>query len=253
MKLYNLLQDSIIKSEPLIHPHLETPPRGSVEDRVAIYANGFYLRLEEVLGNDYPSLAWALGEDVFSELCRSYINTYPSTSYSLNFFGQHLQTYLKETEPYQKNAYLAEIAAYEWAESIAVIASDKVLLTAEDLQALPVAKWPETVFYLHPSSSLLSLDWNSLDIIEAFRSSNSIPKAKKLKVPQHTLIWRRQVDIRYCKLNPVEFTLINAIQSGANFLEICEHLSHKMPEDKVPTFLVQELYAWLEEQVFIKE
>ena len=45
--IYTLLQNSILSQKPLIESYLQSPPRGSIADRVAIYTNGFYSRLEE--------------------------------------------------------------------------------------------------------------------------------------------------------------------------------------------------------------
>src|SRR4051794_29474048 len=123
-KLNVLLQQSILTSEPLINPHLVLPPKGSLEDRVAIYANGFYARIAEALQSDYTTLASILGQNQFFKMCAHYIDSYPSYTYSLNFIGKDLPYFLKKTRPYLKKPYLAEIALFEWAESLAVIASD---------------------------------------------------------------------------------------------------------------------------------
>jgi hypothetical protein len=256
VKLYNLhtlLQNTILTSEPLIHPHLASPPKGTIEDRVAIYADGFYLRLEETLHSDYEILASILGGNKFTKMCIQYIDCYPSQSYTLNFFGQHLEAFLKKTQPYNKKPYLSEIASFEWAQSQSITTNDTDLLSVNDLQSVPVNEWPENRFYLHPSSTILTMHWNSLELIEAVRKNNPIPFAKKLKAPQHVLVWRRQRETRYCKLKYLDYILMKAILSKATFLEICEQLSQKMPEEKVPTYLVKELHAWLQEQLLTKD
>jgi hypothetical protein len=248
--LYTLLQNSILTSEPLINPYLHAPPKGSVADRVAIYANGFYGRLEEALMSDYITLASVMGEDKFSNLCRNYIDAYPSCNDSLNFFGQNLSQFLIETVPYNKKPYLAEIAAFEWAEYQSMVAHDTDLLLASDLHSLPVSEWPEIKFYLHPSCKILTLNWNSLSLIKASRGNNSLPKPKKLKAPQHVLVWRRQLEVRYRKLERLELIMLSAIKRQVSFMELCELLSHEMPEDEVASYIVKELSAWLQEQLF---
>lgn len=45
--------------------------------------------------------------------------------------------------------------------------------------------------------------------------------------------------------------MLNAIKQEASFIEICELLSHEMPEGKVADYLVNELHAWLQEQLFV--
>ncbi|HBD7060334.1 TPA: putative DNA-binding domain-containing protein [Legionella pneumophila] len=249
--LQTLLQNSILTSEPLIHPHLQAPPKGSVSDRVAIYADGFYGRLEEVLANDYEVLASVVGKDKFSELCRAYINKYPSCSDSLNFFGQNLSQFLTETLPYNKKTYIAEIAAFEWAEYQSVVSGDKDLLTESDLHALPVDQWPELKFELHPSCQILTFYWNSLSLIEALRRNKSAPKPKLLKRPQAVLVWRHQLEIRYTQLNSLELTMLHAIKRQESFIEICEVLRKEVADEEVATYIVKELHTWLKAKLFV--
>jgi hypothetical protein len=249
--LYTLLQNTILTSNPLINTYLDSPPRGTIADRVAIYAEGFYSRLEDALTNDYRSLATIMGPEGFSFLCRSYIEAYPSCSYSLNFFGQHLSQFLTETPSYKNTPYLAEIALFEWAEYISFVASDANLLSASYLQSLSVNEWPKLQFYFHPSCKILKLNWNSLDLIQTSRNNITITKPTVLKVPQSVMIWRRQRDVRYRKLDDLEESMLSAINQGASFMEICESLSNKMPEEDVAIYLVKELHAWLQEEVFV--
>lgn len=250
--LHTLLQNSILTSEPLIHSYLQDPPKGSIADRVAIYADGFYGRLEEALISDYSTLAALMGDAGFSKMARIYLDTYPSYSYSLNYLGQNLSKFLSETEPYNKKPYLAEIALFEWAEYQSIIASDGKVLSASDLHSLPVTDWPDLKFYIHPSAQILTMHWNTISIIKASRKNNSKIPPKKLKVQQEVLVWRRQLEVRYCKLDPLELTMLHAIKQQSSFIEICDMLSHKMPEADVADYLVKELYAWLNEELFVQ-
>lgn len=249
--LHSLLQNSMLTLEPLIDPYLNAPPKGSIADRVAIYTDGFYSRLEETLTNDYSTLAAVMGENKFSKMCRNYMEVYPSYSYSLNFFGQNLSLFLTQALPFNKKPYLAEIASFEWAEYQSIIAGDRDLLSASDLHSLPVTQWPEMKFYLHPSCKILPMQWNSLSLIKATRANLFIPSPKKLKAPQSVMVWRRQREVRYRRLDHLELIMLNAINQQASFKEICDYLGNEMPEDKVAPYLVKELYAWLQEQLFV--
>lgn len=250
--IYTLLQNAILNDDPLINLYLMAPPKGTIENRVAIYADGFYSRLEETLLSNYQTLASFMGEDEFSTLSRNYVALYPSYSYSLNFLGQHLSRFLAETPPYHKKPYLAEIASYEWAETIAFTSADASLLNVTELQLLPANQWPDLTFYLHPSCQLLTMYWNSFSLIKASRDNQKhLPKPKKLRVPHSVMVWRRHLQIRYYELDNLELVMLEAIKNNASFIEICEHLVHYMNEEDVPAYLVQKLYVWLHEEVLV--
>lgn len=224
-EIHTLFRDSILTSEPLINPYLDSPPKGSIADRVAIYVDGFYARLEEALMSDYSTLAAIVGEN--------------------------LSQFLTETLPYKKKPHLAEIAEFEWSEYQAIGARDANLLSVFDLQSLPLHQWPEMKFNLHPSCKILIMHRSTLYLIKALRSNKSIPTSTKLKSPQFMLIWRRQLDVLYRKLESPELTMLNAIMQEAPFMDICEILSHQMPEDKVATYAVRELHAWIQQNCLI--
>ncbi|KTC71542.1 hypothetical protein Lbir_1694 [Legionella birminghamensis] len=247
-----LLQDSMLGLEPIIKSQLCQPPRGSIEDRVSIYAHGYYNRLQEALMNDYPVLVKIMGESDFHKMSRKYIDAYPSTHYSLDAFGQHLSLFLCEMTPYRKRPYLSEIAAVEWAQSAAITSPDAPLLCEDDLKKLSPEEWPSLKFYLHPSLQVIGLHWNSLLLIETAGRKRSRPRPEKLKNPQSLLIWRRQLEVCRFKPDHLGLLLINAIQSGAAFLEICDQLSNKMAEKEAAPYLVQNLHFWLNNQLLVK-
>ncbi|MFA5959597.1 MAG: DNA-binding domain-containing protein [Tatlockia sp.] len=252
--LLTLLQDSILSQKPLIEPFLRHPPKGSIADRIAIYSDGFYLRLEEALLSDFQSLSLLMGSEAFSKLVHQYLTAYPSYSYSLNYLGQKLSQFLAETSPYNNTPCLAEIAAYEWAEAEAYTAADGRILHASDLQTLSADQWPALHFHLHPSAHLVPMHWNSFALINALRNQQKrLPTPKKQSRPQLVMVWRRELQVRYYELDPLERIMIKAIQNQASFVEICDQLSHTMKdEEEVAGYLVSKLQVWLQEQLLVQ-
>src|SRR5262245_61237926 len=56
---------------------------GPGDGRLRIYREMYFLRIEDALGADYPSLKRRLGAGRFGTLCRAYIRAHPSTSFTL--------------------------------------------------------------------------------------------------------------------------------------------------------------------------
>ncbi len=90
--------------------HINVPPE-QVEDvisrskalssveRLSIYANAYYARLLECLGEEFPVLKQTLGEETFETFAFAYLQTYPSQSYTLNQLGANFAAFLIETRP----------------------------------------------------------------------------------------------------------------------------------------------------------
>src|SRR5216684_3580309 len=75
----------------------------SAAERLAIYANAYHTRLLECLGEVYPMLKRALGEEAFEGFAFGYLQEFPSRSYTLNELGRHFTRYLQETRPTSDN------------------------------------------------------------------------------------------------------------------------------------------------------
>lgn len=249
-EIYTLLQQTIIKQDSSITPFLQKPPQGSIADRVAIYTNGYYARLEEALLSDFDTLSLLMGEEDFSLLSEGYVKAYPSHGYSLNSLGKHLRQYLSESKAYEKKPYLAEVAAFEWAEAEAFIAAEKPIQTHKDLEQVPPEAWPELRFCLHPSCQIVTFNWNAFALIDALRRGHSV-KAKPLPRPQSVMIWRGPQEVDNYLLNNTELIALQAIQAGANFIGICEQLLADIDETEVANYLVARLYRWLGEGWFV--
>ncbi|HEU4578256.1 MAG TPA: DNA-binding domain-containing protein [Polyangiaceae bacterium] len=70
-----------------------------VRDRVAIYANGYRLRLLECLRGEFSALQRLLGEPLFARFALDYLTAQPSTSYTLHDLGARFPEHLARTRP----------------------------------------------------------------------------------------------------------------------------------------------------------
>jgi Putative DNA-binding domain len=68
-------------------------------ERLAIYSHAYYARLLECLGEEFPVLKHALGEEVFDAFAVGYLEQYPSRSYTLFQLGANFPRFLADTRP----------------------------------------------------------------------------------------------------------------------------------------------------------
>ena len=66
---------------------------GAVE-RLEVYANACFGRLHDVLADDHPALAAALGPPAFHDLVRAYLLLHPPRHFSLRHAGDRLPEFL---------------------------------------------------------------------------------------------------------------------------------------------------------------
>ena len=164
--------------EQVIAPSLA---QSSVE-RLAIYANAYYARLLECLGEEFPILKQTLGDETFDAFAFGYLQTYPSRSYTLGKLGENFARFLDETRPDESEQEAAADESESEAESVALPigwpdflvdlarlewtftqvfdgpgVEREPLLTAEQLQSVDPEKWPSAKLEVVPCFRLIAL------------------------------------------------------------------------------------------------
>ncbi|RMH21804.1 MAG: DUF2063 domain-containing protein [Acidobacteria bacterium] len=78
---------------------IEPSPQLSPAQRLAIYQRGYYLRLLKCMEEQFPALRHALGDELFRDFARQYLEARPPERYTLYDLGRRFPAYLEETRP----------------------------------------------------------------------------------------------------------------------------------------------------------
>lgn len=68
-------------------------------ERLGIYGRAYHARLLECFHAEYPTLRYALGEDLLNRFVLGYLEQYPPQRYTLHRLAEHFPRYLAETRP----------------------------------------------------------------------------------------------------------------------------------------------------------
>jgi len=121
-------QDSSTPESSALDALIAGPPRGSVGERLHIYAGGYPARLEEALHESFPAVAHVLGDGAFHGLVRRYIAAVPLRSYNLNDVGAELPRFLEADELTKDLPFLPDLARLEGHVARAFHAHDRLAL-----------------------------------------------------------------------------------------------------------------------------
>ena len=186
------LQNYVLEESADIHADIAVPPQGDVQGRLNVYRNAYYIRLTEMLEADFPNLQQLVGEEKFKKIAHDYIDAYPSSHFSVRYFGRNfsefLSTYVR-AEPIYK-----ELAAFEWALGIALDAANADVISMNDLQKIPPESWGEMQLITHPSAVIYLFQYNVIEIWQALNAEKPVPQVSYFEEPEHWLIWRKDND-----------------------------------------------------------
>lgn len=221
--------------------------RGDSETRLKVYTEGYRLRLMEVIEDDFEITKQFLGQARFQALASEFIETHPSSHFTLNVYAEDFAAYIADAG----EAAAAELASFEWAMAMAQIARQETPLTISHLESTAPGAWPELTFKLQPNIQRLRFQhyitglWQALSKDEKFELSDN--------EPEDVIVWQCKCDPYFMSLDPRQVIMFDAIKRGASFAAICAALSDALPEDAVPQFAAGQLHAWVSQEVLTSQ
>ncbi len=222
-------------------------PEGcDLEERLAIYREGYYLRLLGALKSDYEVLFSYWGEEKFNRCMREYLQQNPSSYYSIRSVGKNVAQFIKKHYPEDLPSF--ELAGFEWALNEALFSPDEEVLSLEALSKIDPEHWPHLKFHLHPSVQCIEFHSNAPESWQLLQENKTLKIVKQAESKSY-LIWRKQQQSYFCVLNENEKRMISSIQAQDSFSELCEKMSAFFSEEEVVGWVSQSLRRWIEEGV----
>ncbi|HNP63590.1 MAG TPA: DNA-binding domain-containing protein [Woeseiaceae bacterium] len=129
----------------------------SPNDRLDVYRNAYFIRLEAALAHDFPVTEKILGKKNFARCAADYALANPSGSPSLREFGHRFANWLRAEE----SPMLGDLAAIEWAALNVFDGPDANAADAQRLHAFTPEEWPSLHIRLMPTLTLLTLGSNA--------------------------------------------------------------------------------------------
>lgn len=218
---------------PAVRAVIATPDANERE-RLHIYAYAYRARLCDVLGNDFPGLRALAGDEEFQRIGFAYIDANPSPHFNVRWYGQRLETFLRDTPPWRENPALAEMAELEWKMGLAFDADDEPVVGADDVARVAPHEWPRMRLRLHPSLQRMRLHLNVGAIRRAMQREEMLPATQALESAQSWVAWRKNSIAHYRRLGGDESAALDALAAGATFAQLCETLCDWHAVEEVP-------------------
>jgi Putative DNA-binding domain len=127
-------------------------------DRFDIYRNTVVLALTKALQLNFPAVRLLVGAEFFDGAAQLFIAEHPPRDAYLDRYGDDFPEFLRNFSPAKSLAYLADVAALEWAVSCAIHAPDVPPLDLRKLALLAPDDHCRVRFVAHPAVRLLVAD-----------------------------------------------------------------------------------------------
>jgi hypothetical protein len=201
-------------------------------ERLEIYNRMYWFRLLDCFYDDNPGLRAALGERRFLRLAEAYLAKNPSRSFTLRNLCDRLEKFIRAAPKWTapRTALAADIARFEWAQTVAFDEAARPVVTAADFGSAPPARLR---LGLQPYVVLLALNHPVDDYVIAVKrrdalraeasnattSARRAVSAKKVSRPRrertHVAVHRVDGQLYYKRLEPAAWKILGALRDGA--------------------------------------
>jgi hypothetical protein len=247
--LQHAFQDYVLDSAQTLVDRIEPGRLADHAHRLAIYRDGYRLRLVEALRTDFDALVATMGEQAFENACRAYVEVNPSVFRNVRWYGGNLAVLLRETPPWREQPWLADIARFEWTLTLAFDAPDAPTARFENLAALPGDAWGTLGFRLHPSVRTIELRANAPAIRKAVDSGTCAPEPDFSDEAVTWLVWRKDLSAHFRSLSKSEAWALRSAQEGSSFPMICDGLCDWLATEEVAGVAARWLRTWVDDQL----
>ena len=187
-----------------------------------------------------------MSEEQFTKIGQAYITEHPSIYRSIRWFGRDFSAFIRKNSDMDQFAFLAEMAAFEWALITAFDSINSSTLSEADIQTIPPDQWAGLQFKMHSSLQLMDFSWNVVAIWKSIQTGRKkYAKIRKQARPITWMIWRQALEIYFHPLQADESWALYAAQSGQSFGEICEGLNQWVSQEELVLHAATLLKSWV--------
>lgn len=248
-ELQQQFQHSVLTRERLIGPELIGASGPDFDARLGAYVEGYRSRLVEALGSTYPALKATLGEEMFEQRMRDYIESTPSRHYNVRYYGAAIEGLMAAEGAENMRAALADLARWEWLLAAVFDAPDDASLSVDELGAVAPNAWAQVSFQFRACVRRIEMHSNAVDYWRAAKQLCSAPAAFAAAEPAQWLLWRRGTSTLFRSVEPVEAVALDSACAGMNFGALCERLAACVEETQVAMRAASLLRGWISEEL----
>ncbi len=209
--------------------------------RIRVYSDAYYLRLRDVLREDFPRLAALLGSERFEDAASGYLEVFPSKQPSVRHLGRAVAEFLRRLEDIPN--CLADLAQLEWARVEVFDAPDAESATIGDFVSVPPDAWPALRFSTIPALQTLRAQypvhqlWSGDESLDVAAANTSIR------------VWRaNDCRVFHAPMDERESAALRKMISGEPFAAICETFAD-LPAAEAAEEATALLARWIEDGI----
>jgi len=219
--------------------------RLSAAERLDVYADMYFIRIHDVLREEAPRTAAALGAESFHALVTDYLIACPPGHPSLREVGARLPDYLAGHPLAARRPWLAELARLERARLEVFDGPDDAPVSIASLREVPPEGFGALRFHLIRAQRMLD---NRFAIAAAWRAEDA-DASPPVETAETLIVWRRDVDVFHRAVDADEAVWLRRLATGDGvlFAGLCATLAETRSDEAAAARAFELLARWTSE------
>ncbi len=222
------------RNQDQLAEQLCSPNEQESVQRLDVYRDAYFIRLEAALAHDFPVCERILGQTEFARQAGDYVVAQPSASPSLRNLGDGFAAWLQA----HAAAAIADLADIEWAAMRVFDGPNSVPVDASAILTLAPEDWAALSVDLVPTLSLLSLTSNADEVWRDRRDETELKSAAAKSI---AISRNEEFQPNLTVLDDSVFTVLQALGKESSLAAVSEHLATKEDAETVPQLLAKAL------------
>jgi hypothetical protein len=184
--------------------------------RLQVYRNNSRTLFEQALQLTYPVLLRRVGTDYFRQLTHHFRSAHPARAGDLHEVGRPFAGFLAAHLAGSDYAWLADLAALEWAVADAGVAADSPTAAAETLAVLEPERIESARFTFVPSLRRVA---SAVPVLSVWRANQPDGDGNTVDLASgadHVIVHRQATAIALRSVSRSEYTFLDALIAGAS-------------------------------------
>lgn len=194
------------KDAQLVAPAIRGDDRLSAQSRMAIYIDGYRIRLTLAIRSDYPTLLALLGDASFDAAARAYIESTPPAHFSLDRYPHGFADFFRANS---EDVFAADIAALEAAIADVFMDEDSEPLSPQELASITPEAFGAVTLSPRKASRLMRFAYPVEDALLAVRDGKT--PARPQAEASYMFLARHNNEVQRHVLSHAEYVLLTAL------------------------------------------
>lgn len=210
-------------------------------DRLSVYHHNIMGGLAAALGDTFSATRKLVGDDFFATMARAYVQQSLPDTGDINRYGAGFAAFVAGFPPARTLAYLAEVAAFEWAWNTSFLAEDDAPLRPDEVAAIASEDYPALRLKGRHSVQLLHVHY-PVDAIWRFCEQDG-PAPEIISAPRYLMLHRPHVAVEITALDAAAFAALQTLLQGDTLEAACASAMRVDTAFDVSRFLLQHFAA----------